>query len=43
MDQQIKDLKDIINLIEMDTDLDLKGKRLSNAQDIISDMIFENN
>lgn len=42
MDQQIKDLKDIINLIEVDTDLDLKGKRLSNAQDIINDMIFEN-
>lgn len=43
MDQQIKDLKDIINLIEVDTDLDLKGKRLYNAQDIISGMIFENN
>ena len=43
MDQQIKDLKDIINLIEVDTDLDLKGKRLSNAQDIINEMIFENN
>ena len=43
MDQQIKDLKDIINLIEVDTDLDLKGKRLSNAQDIITEMIFENN
>ena len=43
MDQQIKDLKDIINLIEVDTDLDLKGKRLSNAQDIINGMIFRNN
>jgi len=43
MDQQIKDLKDIINLIEVDTDLDLKGKRLSNAQDIINEMIFKNN
>ena len=43
MDQQIKDLKYIINLIETDTDLDLKGKRLYNAQDIISHMIFENN
>jgi len=43
MDQQIKDLKDIINLIEVDTDLDLKGKRLSNAQDITNEMIFENN
>jgi len=43
MDQRIKDLKDIINLIEVDTDLDLKGKRLSNAQDIINEMIFENN
>ena len=42
MDQQIKDLKNIINLIEVDTDLDLKGERLSNAQDIINDMIFEN-
>lgn len=43
MDQQIKDLKDIINLIEVDTDLNLKGERLYNARDIISDMIFENN
>ena len=42
MDQQIKDLKDIINLIEVDTDLDLKRERLSNAQDIINDMILEN-
>ena len=42
MDQQIKDLKDIINLIEVDTDLDLKVKRLSNAQDIINEMILEN-
>ena len=43
MDQQIKNLKDIINLIEVDTDLDLKGERLSDAQDIISQMIFDNN
>ena len=43
MDQQIKDLKDIINLIEVDTDLDLKGEHLSDAQDIINGMIFRNN
>ena len=42
MDQQIKDLKDIITLIELSTDLDLKRKRLSNAQDIINKMISEN-
>jgi hypothetical protein len=43
MDQQIKDLKDIINLIEVDTDLNLKGEHLSDAQDIINGMIFRNN
>ena len=42
MDQQIKDLKDIINLIEVDTDLDLKRERLYNAQDIIDEMISDN-
>lgn len=42
MNQQIENLKNIINLIEVDTDLDIKGERLSNAQNIINNMIFEN-
>ena len=42
MDQQIENLKNIINLIEVDTNLGIKGERLSNARDIINNMISEN-